>query len=185
MAIYHGHAEMALPLIHDPRVSINQQDAGGYTALSLAVLGGLNDIVKEILDFDEILVDTTEHGVKQTALMLAAERNHHEIVELLLRRGAKPNLKNSNGKTAILRAVEEGGLEVVSKMVEPQWEVNIFCLDEDNRTLLHGAVEQENTEILRILHEKGLQVNMRDTSGMTPLHVACKIGKLEAGRYLL
>ena len=128
MAIYHGHAEMAFPLIQHPRISINQQDAGGYTVLSLAALGGMTDIVKEILEFDEILVDTTEYRANQTALMLAAERNHHDIVELLLRRGAKPNLKNSNGKTAILRAVEEGNLEVVSKMTEPQWAVDLFCL---------------------------------------------------------
>jgi hypothetical protein len=66
------------------------------------------------------MVDITNHRSNRTALMLAAERNNREIVELLLRRGARPNLKNFNGKTAIFRGVEEGGLEVVRVVTAPQ-----------------------------------------------------------------
>jgi ankyrin repeat protein len=185
MAIYHGHADMALPLIQHSKINLNQQDSGGYTALSLAAQVGLTKIVERLLESDEILVDTADHSVNQTALMLAAERNHQEVVELLLRRGAKPNLKNSNGATAILLAVAEGCLDVVEEMINPQWEVNLFSLDEDNRTLLHAAAENGNLKILEILHEKGLQTNARDSIGMTPLHAACKCGKLEAAQYLL
>lgn len=185
IAIINGHPEMACPLIQHPSIDINQQDLGGYTALSLAVLAGLTDIVEEILELDEILVDTTEHRVNQTALMLAAERNHRDIVQKLLRRGAKPNLKNSNGKTAIFRAVDEGSLDVVREMIDPQWGIDIFSLDEDHRTLLHAAAEKGTVETLLLLHEKGLDANCRDSIGMTPLHEACKHGKLEAGQYLL
>jgi ankyrin repeat protein len=185
MAIYRGHTEMALPLLRHPKIEINQQDAGGYTALSLAAFVGTTDVVRELVEFDEILVDKSEYSASRTALMFAAEGNHCEIVEMLLRRGAKPNLKNSNGATAILRAVEEGSVDVVRVMIDPQWEVNLFSLDEDNRTLMHGAAEYGQTEILQILHEKGLQVNARDSIGMTPFHVACKCGRLDTAHYLL
>lgn len=185
MAIYRKLPELALPILRHPKIEINQQDSGGYTALSLAAFVGLTDIVKEMLEFDEIIVDVVEHSASRTALMFAAERNHQKIVELLLRRGAKPNLQNSSGATAMLRAVEEGSTDVVRVMINPQWEVNLFTLDEDNRTLLHGAAENGQTEILEILHEKGLQVDARDMIGMTPFHAACKSGTLEAARYLL
>lgn len=153
--------------------------------MSLAVYARLTDIVKEILEFDEIMVDITNHRGNRTALMLAAERNNREIVELLLRRGAGPNLKNFNGKIAIFRGVEEGGLEVVREVTAPQKGVHIFCPNGDSCTLLHGAAEQGNVGILQILHERGLQANSRDSIGMTLLHTACKCEKLEVYRYLL
>jgi ankyrin repeat protein len=88
--------------------------------------------------------------------MFAAERNRQKIVELFLRHGAKPNLQNSSGATAMLGAVEEGSTDVVRVMFNLQREVNLFTLYEDNRIILRGTAENEYTEILDILHEKGL-----------------------------
>lgn len=76
-------------MIKHPKINNNKQDSKGYTGLSLADQLGLTEIVEKILEFDEILVDTADQSVKQTALMLAAERNHREIVRFLLRRGTK------------------------------------------------------------------------------------------------
>jgi ankyrin repeat protein len=156
MAIYQKLPELALLILRHLKIEINQQDSGGYAALYLAVFVGLADIVKEMLEFDGIIVDVVEFSASRTALMFAAERNRQKIVELLLCRGAKPNLQNSSGATAMLGAVEEGSTDVVRVMFNPQREVNLFTLYEDNRTLLRGTAENEYTEILDILHEKGL-----------------------------
>jgi ankyrin repeat protein len=87
-------------MIQHTKISNNKQDSNGYTGLSLAdqigltEIGlteiGLTEIGEKVLEFDEILVDTAEQRVKQTALMLTAARNHRETVRFLLRRGAKP-----------------------------------------------------------------------------------------------
>jgi ankyrin repeat protein len=124
--------------------------------LYLAAFVGLADIVKEMLEFDGIIVDVVEFSASRTALMFAAERNRQKIVELFLRHGAKPNLQNSSGATAMLGAVEEGSTDVVRVMFNLQREVNLFTLYEDNRIILRGTAENEYTEILDILHEKGL-----------------------------
>jgi uncharacterized protein len=41
-----------------------------------------------------------------TALMLAAERGHIELVKVLLKNGADVNAENLNGETALMRAAE-------------------------------------------------------------------------------
>lgn len=94
-------------MIQHPKINNNKQDSKGYTGLSLADQVGLTEIVEKILEFHDILVDTADQSVKQTALMFAAERNHREVIRFLLRGGAKLNLKNINNSTAVLLAAAE------------------------------------------------------------------------------
>lgn len=47
------------------------------------------------------------------ALVGAAARGHVEVVELLLRRGANPSLRNSDGRSALRLARENGHKEVL------------------------------------------------------------------------
>ena len=61
-------------MIQQPKIYNNKQDSKGYTALSLAAQVALTEIGEKILDFDQILVNSADQSVKQTALMLAAER---------------------------------------------------------------------------------------------------------------
>ena len=48
-----------------------------------------------------------------TILMLASYYGHTELVQLILSRGADPNLKDKQGRTALRRASDSGNLEVV------------------------------------------------------------------------
>jgi ankyrin repeat protein len=43
-----------------------------------------------------------------TALMLAQERGHNELVKALLKNGADVNAANYNGETALMRAAQNG-----------------------------------------------------------------------------
>ena len=46
---------------------------------------------------------------RMTALMFAAYYGHPEVVELLLTKGAKPNLQNKHGDTALISAIMGNG----------------------------------------------------------------------------
>ena len=48
-----------------------------------------------------------------TILMLAAYYGHGELVELILTRGADPNLRDNQGRTALRRASESGHLGII------------------------------------------------------------------------
>ena len=60
-----------------------------------------------------------------TLLMGAAHQGHERVVELLLRRGAKVNLKDSKGGTALMLAAHYGNERVVELLLQHGAEVNL------------------------------------------------------------
>lgn len=72
-------------------------------SLFLAVVGNQADLIDLILDAGaDIDARNTRH---KTPLMVAASYSHTESVKTLIRRGAKVNLKDENGNTALMHAV--------------------------------------------------------------------------------
>ena len=90
--------------------SRNDRLVGGlsFTALYAAVHKGNKDSVKLLLAQPGIKLDETNDD-GDTALMVAAEGGHAEIVEMLLKAGANVSFANEHGETAIARA--QKGLE--------------------------------------------------------------------------
>ena len=72
-------------------------------ALLEAVTAGHNEAVEFLLQLKTVNIDhTNEEG--ETALMLACERGHEDIVHSLVSAGANVNLQDNNGWTALIRA---------------------------------------------------------------------------------
>ena len=55
----------------------------------------------------------------------------------------------------------------------------------DLKTILHVACERGKLRFVRLLVEKGADVNATTSDYMTPLHYACKSGSLEVVSYLI
>ena len=85
--------------------SRNDRLVGGFsfTALYAASHKGNKDSVKLLLAQPGVKLDETNDG-GDTALMVAAEGGHAEIVEMLLKAGANVNITDIGGETAITRA---------------------------------------------------------------------------------
>ncbi|XP_074008555.1 2-5A-dependent ribonuclease [Numenius arquata] len=77
----------------DCSVDVNSKDECGKTALILAVEMQSPDLVKALLEKDEIDIDDAdEEG--NTALMVAVERNYFDIAKLLCEQGARTDVGN-------------------------------------------------------------------------------------------
>ncbi|NXJ06103.1 RN5A ribonuclease, partial [Odontophorus gujanensis] len=75
----------------DNGVDVNSKDETGKTALILAVKRKNKDLVKALLDRDDINIDDAgEDG--QTALMVAVEKNSYDIAEMLCKKGARTDI---------------------------------------------------------------------------------------------
>ena len=68
-------------------------------------------------------VDATDNG--DTALMIASNLGHLKIVQLLLKKNAKLDIKNKRGDTALTCASAEGHLEVVKALLNKNAKVDI------------------------------------------------------------
>ncbi|WP_254229453.1 ankyrin repeat domain-containing protein [Wolbachia pipientis] len=139
-----------------------------------------------------------------TPLHLAAQKDHLEIVVLLLKEGAILNAKNNQKRTPkiiakkvgnqsvteCLQQIEDlfievqGGylLDIVDKNIR---EASVHTRDHDGKTLLHWAARQGHIEIVQELLDRGAGINVLDNQHSTPLHEAAARNQEEVIRLLL
>lgn len=135
-----GNIKM-LKLLIDKGADVNKRDQIGYTALMHAVSNGKveavrfliqngTDVNAKTLD-DDIITPAEEARVQSlletydidfaynqiigglTALMLAAQAGHSDIVQILLENAANVNAKNHDGNTPLLMAINHDHTEVI------------------------------------------------------------------------
>ena len=171
-------------------IDFNARDNNLSTALTLAAGQGALGVVRALLAKPGLEVDCMEASEGRTPLMLAAqyaETNVAEIIRELLKHGADPNLCDQLYKrTAICRAIEENGrtkpaqsMQAVQALLE-NGITDLKCVDSEGKGLLHYACEAGNAHILKLLIGKGLDVNLRDHGGLTPLHMVVQSGSDDA-----
>ncbi len=98
-ATEYNHLEVVKELLKHSDIDINKKDKDGWTALMLASFTGLDDIVNELVKYPKIDLDIQNED-KETALMCACFNGHIDIVKILLKQGARTDLKDRRKKTA-------------------------------------------------------------------------------------
>ncbi|KAF2227545.1 ankyrin repeat-containing domain protein, partial [Elsinoe ampelina] len=85
----------------------------------------------------------------ETPLMAASSRGNDSIVRLLLQRGADVHARNSDGWTALTKAVYHGKLSTVMALVS--YGAEIDPVDNEGLPPLGLAVMQDDQEIVSLL----------------------------------
>ena len=83
----------------------------------------------------------------------------------------------------IISAVATSKHEVVKLLISCGVDIN--QTDKVNKSPLHAAVYQGNTNMVRFLITNGANVNIMDKHGRTPLLLASKHGRYEEGKCLI
>ncbi|XP_066982454.1 uncharacterized protein [Macrobrachium rosenbergii] len=161
--------------------------AGLHEAVLLGDLRTMESILNET-DTDVNVAD----GMDRTALHLAADRGHKDIVVMLIEKGCKVNSPDVEGRTPLHFAVESGDLDVVLALLTAGAEVDVVE-KRRGRTPIHLAIVGNNLDILKVLlqplvddpqlGEKVLKLTEKD--GRTLLHMAAHHGLLEATYMLI
>ena len=186
IAAQEGKVGAVAALLKNKKLDQDQKDANGYTALSHAIRANQTQIALQILQSDNKPRDLNSlNWTGNSALMLAASKGQAEIVDTLLTQGADSTIKDKEGGgTALLRAIDAGHFAVVESMLKHDI-VDLQCLDDDKRGLLHGAATSGHVDIVRLLLQKRLDVNAKDRKGRTPLHDASRKGSVAVVKLLL
>lgn len=106
----------------------------------------------------------------------AAMESATDAVELLIERGADPNLADAQiGWTALHWAASLGDVErtrvLLAKGAKPD------VTDHRGRTPAHVAAENADPGVLDLLVQHGASLAARDRQGATPLHAAVRAGQ--------
>ena len=116
-----------------------------------------------------------------TPLHWAAWHGRSDMAEWLLRHGANPNVKESNGgMTPLHGATRHMRTATVQLLLENGADVNME--DHAGETALHAVVDVDHLEIGSLLLEHGADPNSQTKVGTTPLHWAAggnRIGMVE------
>ena len=168
-----GHKEIVEYFISID-ADVNADTKEGDTPLLSAVWNGHKEIADLLISKGANVASKHENGV--TPLHAAAEKGHKEIVELLIAKEADVEAKTNNGDTPLLKmAGQFFAVEVVRRALSSKPEMQVE-LDRSLKNL---------KEIIEMLTAKGANVNAKNKSEKTILHLAADIGPKEIVELLI
>uniref|UniRef100_A0A674HIQ3 Poly [ADP-ribose] polymerase n=1 Tax=Taeniopygia guttata TaxID=59729 RepID=A0A674HIQ3_TAEGU len=182
------------PAAESPEAAGPGAASGAFRELLEACRNGDVTRVKRLVDTGNVNAKDMA-GRKSTPLHFAA---------VLLQHGADPNIRNTDGKSALdladpsakavltgeykkdelLEAARSGNEEKLMALLTP---LNVNCHASDGRksTPLHLAAGYNRVRIVQLLLQHGADVHAKDKGGLVPLHNACSYGHYEVTELLL
>ena len=170
--------EALLTSLLDMKMNIHQQDKFGFTALHAACAFGHRAIAKTLISNGALIDLQAVDGSTPLYCALSAPTIFMEVVNALLAANADVNIATAEGETPLFLAVKNNCLDLVNKLIGKGATVDLnhaITLS----TPLHVATIFANLEIIKLLHEKGAQINKQDVYGKTPLILAVENKKGE------
>lgn len=148
-----GHRKMVKLLLDERRADANLRDRFGYTALMVAAKHNEAKIAYDLIRAGARVDSRYRIGAwpadDGTALMLAANAGHIDVVRLLLKKRANPNSRTSTGNTALMYASREGRLDVVELLLKVGADRTLVNNDgDDARALAAGHGHHEVVALL-------------------------------------
>lgn len=165
-----GHDKILKLLIDEYHAGFDHKMKNGANALTFAISAKHLDCVEFLLsakaDPNEALKDGT------TPIMIAAERNHPAMIQLLIKNGA--NVNSTRGKTQetplhMACGVQGGAKAAVQRLLEAK--ADVHACDVDGRTPLMYSVI--SPDVAQGLLAASADVNAPDDGGNTALMYAC------------
>ena len=179
----YGHLDTVSILLVHPMIDVNYATFNRKTSLMAASLYGHADVVKRLLSHVNIDVNhATFDGI--TALIYAVIKKQPLILELLLRcPKTNPNLYDEDYKTALDRAKEMNHTKLI-QLFHIRGTLQITkghtCCSKTIDRGLHVAVENNDLHWMNtFLVCPGIEINVRNKKGYTPLNLATERGLRE------
>ncbi len=207
-AAFLGHIDDIKDLV-ETGTSIDANDSGGLTPLHYAVMQGHYDTakfliakgahvnVKDIWPFGTPLHCAVENGRNEIVELLAGagadvntrkrrpagdaplhsaiRRGHSDIVGILASHGADLNVKDNSGQIPLDIAISQSRKDIVELLLAKGVDV----------PSIHTAARMGSVRSVKAFLEKGININEKDSSGLSALHIAVSGSSTEVVAFLL
>jgi len=178
-AIRKGDAKYAIALIQGPALQRRFARDRALLAHVLALMMGTGDdtllecAARQLHDDPSLAQARNRYG--RALIHDASAQGNPQMLELLLRLGADPNLRTAGGHTPLYCLANEcqvtGAGELVRALVRAGANVDERS-DSKQCTALHMAARRGNSEVTEALLDCGADINAADKSGDTPFQRA-------------
>ncbi|KAF2897957.1 hypothetical protein ILUMI_08209 [Ignelater luminosus] len=160
------------------KINFNIKDELGNTALYYGIRKNI-DCIKKIILKGKVMINQ-QNDEHETLLHLATELGQLETVKFLCQNGADSTLKNKWGCTALCIAVNKKDILILTEFLKLENVLKIINeIDEDGKTVVHRAVENNFKDGLIIILEHGGDIDRCDNNGDTALHLAVQNNLVE------
>lgn len=133
---------------------------------------------------NEASVNATDLNEK-SALMLACSAQWFPAVKILVEAGANASYKNNYGQTALMFAARDCTNDQIAKYLVSTSNANIENTDDNGKTALMYAIENNSDAVLQYLIKAGANCNAVDNNQNTPIMLAVINGNEPAVRRLV
>ena len=172
-----GGVSTALAMLHSG-ASVNERDELGRSPLHAAVDGGDPGMVRALIEAGARLEERDKRG--QTPLFWAAYLGQTRDLDVLVGAGAQLEARSKNRVTPLMAAAASRHL------MEPELSQHFRALiecgadiranDGSRTTAMHLAAAGANLPIMQVLHDAGVDFDVPNSDGLTPMHFAAQIG---------
>lgn len=150
---------------------VNSKDQNGRTAIFAAINNDRIANARVLLDAGaDVNVRSTDTGDTPLTGSLYYRGDASDIVNLLLRRGANPNIGNSFGRTPLLLATFGQPISVLEALLQAGANVNAKANNGD--TALMAAANYNNADALKMLLKYDADRSIKNDHGETALSIA-------------
>lgn len=180
-------------LLDQMHVNVNVKSERGFTALFLAASSKHVDEAAvqagETLNSVSVLLErgadvNTESFSGATAVYMAAQNGHCNILRILVRNGANLNsTRLKGGDSPLHTATQSGYADVMEMLLDNDSDVDMRTVS--GATPLFIAAQECDSKIVELLLRYSANVNICRNDGVSPLAVAASKGKSEVAKLLL
>jgi ankyrin repeat protein len=150
--------------------SVHASDGRGVTALIAAAYQNQLEVAKLLIEAGADV--NVQDNTQQSAYLIPTADGYLELLKLTLVAGADVHSLDSYNGTGLIRAADRGHVEIIEELLKTD-----IDLDHVNRlgwtalleAIILGDGGPRHTEVVRLLVEAGVDVNLADGDGVTPL----------------
>lgn len=128
--------------------------------------------------------EIADRNARRSPIYVASVTGNFKDLLRLIKEGESINARGDNNNTPLIAACELRRSVICKVLIENGAEVHVT--NKLGKTALHKAVYNGLLPIVKMLLDKGVNLNVQDdVYGNTPLHKACEYDQYEAARLLI